>query len=205
MVRTWYVLFTPSTYQVRTSQISMYLVRTEYRKHDKSAYFRLKVQTSMSYTSTYWYVLSTYFFAYSCTDLSSFRKGTYLVHADSRGVRTFGSWFYCAPAGQPTGLLASNSGTGPRIEQSHTKALAGFKFIHCCLAAPLTVPELLGAGAGGLLGDSALAGQLHPIRRRHDQLSAHQQHQPATQWALWMGVWRTWALSWGVHYELQKN
>jgi hypothetical protein len=35
------------------------------------------------------------------------------------------------------------------------------------------MPERLGAGAGGLLGDSAVAGQLHPTRRRHDQLSAH--------------------------------
>ncbi len=43
------------TYQawVRTSQISMYLVRTEYRKHDKSTYFRLKVQT---FCVTYQYV-----------------------------------------------------------------------------------------------------------------------------------------------------
>ena len=46
-----YVLFTPSTYlapstyQVRTSQKRMYLVRTEYRIHDKSTYLRLKVQT----------------------------------------------------------------------------------------------------------------------------------------------------------------
>jgi hypothetical protein len=38
-------LVRPSTYSVRTSQISMYSVRTEYRKHDKSTYFRLKVQT----------------------------------------------------------------------------------------------------------------------------------------------------------------
>jgi hypothetical protein len=48
-VRTRYVLFTPSlsTYQLHTSQISMYSesVRTEYRKHDKSTYSRLKVQT----------------------------------------------------------------------------------------------------------------------------------------------------------------
>ncbi len=42
-----YVLFTPSTstYRVRTSQISMFLVRTVYRIHDKSTYLRLKVQT----------------------------------------------------------------------------------------------------------------------------------------------------------------
>jgi hypothetical protein len=86
-----YVLFTPSTYRVRTSQISMYSVRTEYRKHDKSTYFRLKVQLFVSHTSTYQYVLSTYFCAYSCTDFSSFRKSTYWVHADSGGVRTFGS------------------------------------------------------------------------------------------------------------------
>ena len=103
----------------------MYLVRTEYSKHDNSAYFRLKVQLFVSHTSTYQYVLSTYFCAYSCTDFSSFRKSTYWVHADSGGVRTFGSCFYCAPAGPPAGLLASDSGTGPRIEPNHTQALAG--------------------------------------------------------------------------------
>ena len=48
----------------------------------------------------------------------------------------------------------------------------------------------LGAGAGGLLGDSPAAGQHHPTRSRHDQLSAHQQHQPqpTTQCALRRGV-----------------
>ena len=40
------------------------------------------------------------------------------------------------------------------------------------------MPERLGAGAGGVLGDSAAAGQLHPTRHSHDQLSAHQQPQP---------------------------
>ena len=53
------------------------------------------------------------------------------------------------------------------------------RFIHCCLAAPLSVPGRLGAGTGGVLGDSATAGQLYPARRRHAQLSAHQQQQPA--------------------------
>ncbi len=71
------------------------------------------------------------------------------------------------PPGRPAGLLASDLGAGPRIEPNYTR------FIHCCLAAPLSVPERLGGGAGGLLGDSAVAGQLHPIRRCHDQLSAH--------------------------------
>ena len=41
------------------------------------------------------------------------------------------------------------------------------------------MPGRLGAGAGGLLGDSAMAGQLCSARRRHGQLSAHQQQQPA--------------------------
>ncbi len=36
------------------------------------------------------------------------------------------------------------------------------------------MPESLGAGAGGLLGDSAVAGQLRPTHHSHDQLSAHQ-------------------------------
>ncbi len=53
--RTRYVLFTPSTYQVRTSQISIHSVRTEYRKHDKSTYFRIKVRT-FKFCVTYQYV-----------------------------------------------------------------------------------------------------------------------------------------------------
>ncbi len=107
-----YVLFTPSTYWVRTSQISMYSVRTEYSNHENSTYFRQNIRTFVSHTtddtSTYRYVFSTYFFADSCTDLSTFLKGTYLLHADFGGVRTFGSWFYCAP-GRPAGLLARDS------------------------------------------------------------------------------------------------
>ncbi len=56
------------------------------------------------------------------------------------------------------------------------------------LAAPLS--GRLGACAGGLLGDTTAAGQLHPTRRCQDQLSAHQQPQlqPATQCALQTGV-----------------
>ncbi len=76
----------------------------------------------------------------------------------------------------PTSLLARDSGTSPGIEPNHTKSTG--RFIYCCLAAPLSVPGRLSAGAGGLLDDSAAAGQLHPTRRLHDQLSAHQQHQP---------------------------
>ena len=45
---------TTSCYGTYHSQISMYLVRTEYRKHDKSTYFRLKVRT---FCVTYQYVL----------------------------------------------------------------------------------------------------------------------------------------------------
>ncbi len=127
----------------------MYLVRTEYRKHDKSTYFRLKVQTFVSHTSTYKYVLSTYFFAYSCTYFSSFWKGTYQVHADSGGVPTLGSWFYCAPAGQPSQIACKLFRHRPmHWTKSHSST---GRFIHCCLAAPSSVPELLGAGAGGLL------------------------------------------------------
>ncbi len=100
----------------------------------------------MSHTSTYWYVQSTYlscFFlyrrfytgtyrvhtclAFSCTDVSTFLKGTYWVHADFGGVCTFGSWIYFTPAGPgcPAGLIASDSGTGPHIESNKTIALAG--------------------------------------------------------------------------------
>jgi hypothetical protein len=72
----------------------MYSVRTEYKKHDKSTYFRLKVRIlffTYQYVLVCTVVLSTYYFAYSCAYFSTFRKGTYRVHADSGGVRTFGS------------------------------------------------------------------------------------------------------------------
>jgi hypothetical protein len=59
-----------------------------------------------------------------------------------------------------------------------------------------------------LLGDSAVAGQLHPTCSHNDLLSAHLQPkpQPVVQCALWMGVWRTWASSLGVNddSELQN-
>jgi hypothetical protein len=144
----------------------------------------------------YRYVLSTHFFAYSCTDFSSFRKGTYQVHADSGGVRTFGSWFYCAPAGPPSRLACERFRHRPHIETNHTKALAGLftaAWQHPCQCLSAW------AGAGCLLGDSDVAGQLHPICDHHDQLSAHQQqqHLPATQCALRTGVWRTWAFKLG--------
>jgi hypothetical protein len=64
--------------------------------------------------------------------------------------------------GSPAGLLVSYSGTGPRIEPTHT-ALNHWQVYSLCLATPLSVPERLGAGAGGLLVDSAVAGQLHPF------------------------------------------
>ncbi len=80
------------------------------------------------------------------------------------------------PPGRPAGLLASDSGTSPRIEPklpNHTKALAGLftaAWQHPC--------QCLSAQAWALaLGDSAAAGQLRPTPRSHDQLSAHQQHQ----------------------------
>ncbi len=41
----WYKPFTLSTYSLRTSQYSTYLVCTKYRIHDKSTFLRLKVQT----------------------------------------------------------------------------------------------------------------------------------------------------------------
>ncbi len=69
----------------------------------------------------------------------------------------------------PAGLLASASGTGPRIELKHWQ-------VYSLLLG--STHDSLGAGASYLLGDSAVAGQLHPTRCLHDQLSAYQQHQP---------------------------
>ncbi len=57
------------------------------------------------HTGTYW-VPWWYFVAYSCINFSSFRKGTYQVHADSGGVPILGSWFYCAPASPPSRIQA---------------------------------------------------------------------------------------------------
>ncbi len=89
------------------------------------------------------------------------------------------------PPGRPAGLLASDSGTGPCIEANHTQALAGL-FTAWQHPGPC---QCLSAWALAL-GDSAAAGQLHPTRRHHDQLSAHQQPQflPATLCALQTGV-----------------
>ncbi len=109
-----YVLFIPSsTHRVRTSQISMYLLHTEYRKHEQSTYLWLKVQTFVSHTSTYRYVLSTYFCAYSChgTNFSSFRlgNGTY------QNMLTLVMYLLWVPdsiarhPARPAGLLASDS------------------------------------------------------------------------------------------------
>jgi hypothetical protein len=84
---------------------------------------------------------STYFFAYSCTDFSTSLKGTYRVHADSGGVRTFGSWFYCAPAGQPSQFAREQFRHRPTHWTKSHKSTG--RFIYCCLAAPLSVPERL--------------------------------------------------------------
>ncbi len=76
------------------------------------------------------------------------------------------------PPGRPAGLLASDSGAVPHIESNCTQALAGLftsAWQHPC--------QCLSAWALAL-GDSVGAGQLHLTRIHHDQLSAHQQHQP---------------------------
>ncbi len=109
----------------------MYLVRTEYRNHDKSTYFRLKHKLFVSHMTQIPVHAGTYrvhiFFCLFLYRLFYISKGTYLVHADSGGVQTF--WFLNPdsierPPGCPAGLLASDSGTGPCIEPNHTKALA---------------------------------------------------------------------------------
>ncbi len=89
----------------------MYLVRTEYRNHDKSMYFRLKVQT---FRVTYQYVPVR-------TSVLILVPSTYLVHAGSGGVCTLVPDSIARQQGSPAGLLASDSGTNPRIEPNHTK------------------------------------------------------------------------------------
>ncbi len=94
--------------------------------------------------------------------------------------------FIARLAGRPAGLLGNDSGTGPRIEPNHTQALAGLftaAWQHPCQSLCLSAWALA-------LGDSAAAGQLHPTRSHHDQLSAQQQHQPqpAMQCALRISV-----------------
>ncbi len=112
---------------------------------------------------------------------------------------------FARPPGRPAGLLASDSGTSSRIEPNHTKALAvlftaAWQHPHQCLGALPGRRRWQLAGVFSCCG----AGQLHLTRRRHDQLSAHQQHQPqpATQSTLLTGLRKTWASSWGVNDEL---
>ena len=60
----------------------MYSVRTEYRNHEKSTYFRLKVRT---FSIPYQYVLVRTEYILFCLfsyRLFTFRKGTYRVHTD---------------------------------------------------------------------------------------------------------------------------
>ncbi len=87
---------------------------------------------------------------------------------------------------QPVCLLVLQAGL--HTEPNHTKALAGL------FTAAWQHPWRLQVGTGGLMGDSAEAGQLHPTCSHHDQLSAHQQPrpQPATQCALQTSMWLTW-------------
>ncbi len=121
----------------------------------------------------YWYVLSTYFFCIFLYQLFFISKG-YIPGTCWLWWSTY-FWFpdsIVRPPGSPAGCLQAIQAPAHALNQVTLKHLQVF---HCCLAAPLTVPKCLGAGAGGLLGDSAVAGQLHPIHRLHDQLSAHQQ------------------------------
>ncbi len=92
----------------------------------------------MSHTSTYRYcpryLPSTYLCDYSCTDFSSFRKRTYRVHADFGGVPTLGSWFYCAPAGQPSWIACERFRHRPlnQITLKHWQALFTAAWQHPC-------------------------------------------------------------------------
>ncbi len=102
----------------------MYSLHTEYRKHDKITYFRSKVQTFVSHTSMYLYVLSTYFLLILVPTFFHFER----VHTGY--MLTLVEYVLLVPdsiarpPGSPAGLLASDSGTCPRIEPNQTKALA---------------------------------------------------------------------------------
>ncbi len=113
-------------YLVCTSQISMYSVRTEYRKHDKSTFFRLKVQT----------IRVTYQYVPVCTEyilvlLILVQTFLHFKRVHTRYTLTLVEYVLLVPdsiarlPGRPASLLASYSGTCPRIEQNHTRALAG--------------------------------------------------------------------------------
>ncbi len=128
------------------------MVRTEYRIHDKSTYLRLNERT---FQVAYQYVLISIkyiLFAYSCTTFLQFLTGTYVY------ILILAEYILLVPESSacmqgPAGLLASNSGTRPLIATYHTSTGS---FIHCCLAAPSSVPGRLGAaGAGSLLGSAS--------------------------------------------------
>jgi hypothetical protein len=104
----------------------MYLVRTEYRKHDKSTYFRLEVQTIRV---TYQYVpVRTEYILFLLILVQIF---LHFERLHTWYMLTLVEYVLLVPdsiarlPGRPVCLLASDSGTGPHIEANHTKALAG--------------------------------------------------------------------------------
>jgi hypothetical protein len=154
-IRTWYVHFTSSTYRVRTSQISMYLVRTEYRfyyrKHDKSMYFRLKAQT---FRVTYQYVPVRTEYILFCLFLYRVQNGYMLTLVE---YELLVSDSIARPPGRPAGLLAGDSGTDPRIEPNHTQAgLFTIKPFRQSKRHALFPPSWRG-GVAGLAGASSSA------------------------------------------------
>ncbi len=155
---TWHMLWYCTTLfcsvQVRTFYLKYVPVRTFYPtgKYVPSTYF------SKTYVlSTYWVQDSwwKYVLEAKSTDFSSrkpVRTGTYRVHTGliilvphfscfwrvhTQYILILGEYVLWVPdsiarqQGCPSGLLASDSGTGPRIELNHIQLSTG-RFIHCC-------------------------------------------------------------------------
>jgi hypothetical protein len=123
---------------------------------------------------TYWWLLSTY-----------------LVIPD-----------YFAGLPSPADLPAGDTCTGTHTDPNRTTygllTAAQAACQHLCLPVHdwALVLACLGIQMCGTASPDLLC-------RHHDQWPARQQHQPlqAMNCAQQMGVWRTWALSWGVDYE----
>jgi hypothetical protein len=118
----------------------------------------------------YWYIPSTYFFCYSCTELLSFLKAMYILTEAEYVLRVPDS-ISCLP-GQAC-LLAKDSGTRLPIEPNHTQeglftstplkhptrhALLLVSWLGCRCSRSFVVGYRRCCGCGGALSSAPSAG-----------------------------------------------
>ncbi len=171
-------------YQVHTCLLNLV--------QDKGAFKFLRLKEHILFklhTSTYWYVPHTYLFAQTCTALLSFLKSTsvYILTLSEYIFWVPAVVLLCACLAQPVCLPAIQAPphTFNQITPKHWQVYS--------LLLSSTIASACTPGS-----------QLHQTHYHHEQLSAQPPGQPATQCALQMGMWRTWASRWGVDDDLQK-